>query len=152
MSALENQIKEMYQKAFYDIIDGTVSSDNPNYEWIVDLYAEIKQRLVRYIKKDSKTYKLIDEQFDIPLFKQMIENDVFNVDSLFKLINTTFYWIETLQAPARDHSTKEAKNRVLNAPQEKTVSTFIKEVNQCIDSLDEDFLNFIKSSNDTKNK
>lgn len=152
MSALENQIKEMYQKAFYDIIDGTVSSDNPDYEWIVNLYAEIKHRLIRYIKKESKIYKSIDEQFDIVLFKQMIENDVFNVDSLFKLINTTFYWIETLQAPVRDKSTKEAKSRVLNAPREKMVSTFIKEVNQCIDLLDEDFENFIKASNDNKNK
>lgn len=152
MNKLENQIKEMYNKAFYDIIDETIASNSPDYEWILNLYAEIKQRLIRYIKKDSKTYQLIDEQFDISLFKQMIENDVFNVDSLFKLINTTFYWIETLQAPARDQSTKEAKNRVLNAPQEKMVSTFIKEVNLCIDLLDEDFLNFIKTSNENKNK
>jgi hypothetical protein len=144
MNALENQIKEMYHKAFYDIIDETIASNSPNYEWIVNLYAEIKQRLIRYIRKDSKTYKLIDEQFDIPLFKQMIENDVFNYDSLFKLINTTFYWIETLQSPARDQTTKEAKNRVLNIQPEKMVSTFIKEVNQCIDLLDEDFENFIQ--------
>ena len=82
----------------------------------------------------------------------MIENDVFNVDSLFKLINTTFYWIETLQSPARDQSTKYAKNRVLSVKPEKMVSTFIKEVNQCIDLLDEDFENFIKASNDNKNK
>jgi hypothetical protein len=76
----------------------------------------------------------------------MIENDVFNYDSLFKLINTTFYWIETLQSPARDHSTKEAKNRVLNTQPEKMVSTFIKEVNQCIDLLDEDFVYFINNN------
>lgn len=151
MNKLEDQIKETYQKAFYDIIDETIASNSPDYEWIVDLYAEIKQRLVRYIKKDSKIYKLIDAQFDIPLFKQMIENDVFNTDSLFKLINTTFYWIETLQSPARDQSTKDAKNRVLNAPQEKMVSTFIKEVNQCIDLLDEDFVYFIEMNNN-KNK
>ena len=150
MSALENQIKEMYQKAFYDIIDGTVSSDNPDYEWIVNLYAEIKHRLIRYIKKESKIYKSIDEQFDIVLFKQMIENYVFIVDSLFKLINTTFYWIETLQSPARDQTTKEAKNRVLNVQPDKMVSTFIKEVNGCIDLLDEDFENFIKISNENK--
>ena len=148
MNKLENQIKEMYQKAFYDIIDETIASNSPDYEWIVNLYAEIKQRLIRYVKKDSKTHKLIDEQFDISLFKQMIENDVFNYESLFKLINTTFYWIETLQAPARDQSTKDAKERVLRVQPEKMVSTFIKEVNQCIDLLDEDFINFIKTSND----
>jgi len=147
MSEIEDQIREMYQKAFYDIIDETIASDNPNYEWIVDLYTEIKNRLTRYIKKDSKTYKLIDEQFDICLFKQMIENDVFDFNSLFKLINSTFYWIELLQAPVRDKSTKESKNRVLNASREKMVSTFIKEVNECIDLLDEDFQIFIQSNN-----
>ncbi len=146
MNKLENQIKENYQKAFYDVIDGIVASKNPDYDWIVNLYIEIKHRLIRYIKKDSKTYKLIDEQFDVPLFKQMIENDVFDIDSLFKLINTTFHWIETLQAPARDQSTKEAKNRVINAQREKMVSTFIKEVNECIDLLDEDFKNFIQNN------
>ena len=40
MNALENQIKEMYHKAFYDIIDETIASNSPNYEWIVNLYAE----------------------------------------------------------------------------------------------------------------
>jgi hypothetical protein len=150
MNRIETQIKEMYQKAFYDIIDETIASKNPDYEWIVSLYAEIKNRLIRYIKKESKTYNQIDEQFDVTIFRQMIENDVFNVDSLFKLINMTFYWIETLQSPARDQTTKEAKDMVLNASPEKMVSTFIKEVNGCIDLLDEDFENFIKISNDKK--
>jgi hypothetical protein len=51
MNKLENQIKEMYHKAFYDIIDETIASNSPNYEWIVNLYIEIKQRLIRYILK-----------------------------------------------------------------------------------------------------
>ena len=35
MSKIENQIKEMYEKVFYEIIDETVSSDNPDYVWII---------------------------------------------------------------------------------------------------------------------
>ena len=147
MNTIDNQIKEMYQKAFYDIIDETIASSNPDYEWITKLYTEIKYRLIRYVKISSPTYKLIDEQFDISLFKQMIENDVFNFDSLFKLINTTFYWIENLQSPIRDEFTKKAKERVLNTSPEKMVSTFIREVNECIDLLDEDFKYFINNDN-----
>jgi len=145
MNKVEQQIKEMYQKAFYDSIDDNINSAKPDYEWIVRLYEEIKNRLIKYIKKESNVYKEIDSQFDTELFKQMIENDVFNMDSFTKLLNSTYYWIEKLQAPERDSFTKESKNRILNAENNKLVSTFIKEVNLCIDLLDEDFTNFIQS-------
>lgn len=147
MNSIENQIKQMYEKAFYDVIDENINSDKPDYDWIVNLYTEIKNRLIRYVKKDSKTYELLDSQFDIQLFRQMIENDVFNMESLEKLVNTTFYWIEKLQAPQRDSETKEAKQRVFCSQKEKIVSTFIKEVNKCIDTLDKDLVNYINMTN-----
>ena len=144
MNRIEEQIKEMYEKAFFDIIDETVNSDKPDYDWIVNLYNEIKNRLIKYVKKNSKTYELLDEQFDIELFRQMIENDAFNMDSLLKLVNTTFYWIEKLQAPQRDEEVKKSKERIFQASKDKMVSTFVKEANRCIDFLDLDFENFIK--------
>ena len=55
MNSIKNQIQEMYEKAFYDVIDENVNSDKPDYDWIVNLYTEIKNRLLRYVKKDSKT-------------------------------------------------------------------------------------------------
>ena len=145
MNSIKNQIQEMYEKAFYDVIDENVNSDKPDYDWIVNLYTEIKNRLLRYVKKDSKTYNLIDSQFDIKLFRQMIENDIFNMESLGKLINTTFYWIESLQAPQRDSETRDSKQRVFSASKEKMVSTFIKEVNKCIDTLDKDLVEYINT-------
>ena len=145
MNSIKNQIQEMYEKAFYDVIDENVNSDKPDYDWIVNLYTEIKNRLLRYVKKDSKTYNLIDSQFDIKLFRQMIENDIFNMESLGKLINTTFYWIESLQAPQRDSETRDSKQRVFSASKEKMVSTFIKEVNKCIDTLDTDLVEYINT-------
>jgi hypothetical protein len=143
MNALENQIKEMYEKAFYDIIDETINSNTPDYDWIVTLYSEIKERLLKYVKKDCNVYKSIDEDFDIDLFRQMIVNDVFDMDSLLKLINNTFNWIKKLQAPIRDQSTEDSKQRVLNSQPEKIVSTFIREVNVCIDYIEEDVVKFI---------
>ena len=146
MSKIENQIKEMYEKVFYEIIDETVSSDNPDYVWIIKLYTEIKERLLKFIKKDSKVYKQIDEEFDIELFQQMIENDVFDNNSLIKLINTAFYWVKFLGAPVRDKNVEESKNRVLTSDPSKVISTFIKEINICIDYIDEDIINFIKET------
>ena len=94
MNEIDGQIRETYNKVFYEIIDETVNSKEPDYDWIVRLYAEIKHRLIKFIKVDSKVYKQIDDDFDIELFKQMIMNDVFNAESLFKLVNNTFNWVK----------------------------------------------------------
>ena len=101
---------------------------------------------MKFIKKDSKVYKQIDEEFDIELFQQMIENDVFDNNSLIKLINTAFYWVKFLGAPVRDKNVEESKNRVLTSDPSKVISTFIKEINICIDYIDEDIINFIKET------
>jgi len=142
MNKIDGQIRETYNKVFYEIIDETVNSKQPDYDWIVRLYAEIKHRLIKFIKVDSKVYKQIDDDFDVELFKQMIMNDVFNAESLFKLVNNTFNWVKKLQAPIRDESTENAKQRVLTSQPEKMVSTFIKEVNMCIDILDKDMFDY----------
>ena len=146
MNTIDEQIKEMYNKVFYEIIDETVSSDKPDYVWILKLYSEIKERLIKFIKKDSKVYKQIDEEFDIELFKQMIENGVFDNNSLIKLINTAFYWVKFLGAPIRDKATDESKDRVLTSEPSKIISTFIREINMCIDYIDEDIIKFIKET------
>ena len=146
MNALEKQIKDMYTKVFYESIDDTINSEKPDYDWIVSLYGEIKGRLIKFIKKDSSVYKQIDSQFDIELFRQMIENDIFNTEDLMKLINTTFELIKFLGAPSRDELADQAKTRIFSSEPNKIVSTFIKEVNMCIDYIDEDIINFIKET------
>ena len=147
MNTIDEQIKEMYTKVFYEIIDETVSSDKPDYVWILKLYSEIKERLIKFIKKDSKVYKQIDEEFDIELFKQMIENGVFDNNSLLKLITTAFYWVKFLGAPIRDKIIDDSKQRVLSSEPGKIISTFIREINMCIDYTDEDIIKFIKETN-----
>ena len=141
---LKNQIENTFDTVFFNLIDETVNSQEPNYDWITSLYIEIKNRLLQYLKKDSKTYKQIDESFDIELFKQMIHNDVFDAESMKKLVDNTFYWIKQLQAPIRDESTEISKQIILNAEKTKTVSTFLKEVYKCLYNYDEDMYNYFK--------
>lgn len=145
MENVEKQIKETYYKAFFDKIDETINSKNPDYDWIVKLYNEIKNRLLYYIKKDSNTYKHINNSFDSELFEQMIRNDVFDQVSLFNLVNNTFNNIKSLQAPERDTDLEKAKERVFNAPNDKKVSTFIKETHILLDTLDDDMKSFFDS-------
>ena len=145
MNRIEEQIKDNMRKAFFDIIDQTVNSDKPDYDWIVKLYTELRDRLLSFLRKDGKLYKELNESFDIPLFKQMIENDVFDLESMIKLVNNMFNWILKLQAPARDTETSEAKSRVFNSEPTKMISTFLKEVHICIDKMEDDMLEYQKS-------
>lgn len=141
------QISENMTKAFFNLIDENFNSDNPDYNWITNLYIEIRDRLCSYLNKNSKTYNKIHEDFDHELFKQMIQNKVFDSVSLFKLINNTFYWIEKLQAPCRDDFTIESKNKVLNTDQKNIISVFLKEVHLCLNNIDEDMNNYKNLSN-----
>jgi len=141
MSEIEKQIRDTYYQAFYDSIDETVNSKSPDYEWIVRLYLDIRDRLLRYIKKDTDTYRIIDDQFDEKLFEQMITNDVFDKQSMIALINGSFNMVLRLEAPQRDKATLQSRQRVFESEPEKIVSTFIREINQCLDLIDVDFAN-----------
>lgn len=139
------QIKEQMKKAFFVLIDENVNSDKPDYEWITNLYSELLNRLASFLKKDSRNYKLLQDEFDIELFRQMISNDVFDQISMLKLVNNTYGWIQKLQAPVRDSETNESKNRVLNSEPTKMISTFLKEIHVCIDNIEIDLFEFYKT-------
>jgi hypothetical protein len=135
---MEKQIKDIYYKAFCDKINQTINSDKPDFDWIVLLYKEIKERILVLVTPNSKTYKDIDTSFDIVLFEQMIKNDAFNINDMIQLVNNSFFWVNKLQAPIRDTETNNSKNKVLQSDHSKIVSVFIIEVNKCIDNIIED--------------
>lgn len=145
MKRISIQIEQQMKNAFFDLIDENVNSDKPDYEWITNLYAELLNRLALFMKKDSNNYKLLQDEFDIELFRQMISNDVFDQVSMLKLVNNTFGWIHKLQAPARDQETENSKNRVLSSEPSKMISTFLKEIHICIDNIETDIKEFYKN-------
>ena len=141
---IAEQIEKNMKQAFYDLIDQNTNSENPDFDWIVNLYVEIKEKLMHYLKKDSDTYKSVDESFDVEIFSQMIRNDVFSQESMIKLVDNTFYWIKYLGAPYRDNDINNSKKKVLESPLNKIISVFLKEVHQCITFYDEDMERFFK--------
>ena len=150
MTTIEDQIQINMKKAFFDLIDQNVNSKTPDYNWITILYEEIKFKLLSFLpNKNLSIYKQIDTDFDVELFKQMIENDVFNYDSMLKLINNTFNWIIKLEAPIRDGDTIQSKNRVINSEPTKIISTYLKEVHNCIEIIEKDILD-LQSYNKNK--
>lgn len=143
MEQIEKQIRENYHKAFYDLIEENINSEKPDLDWIIRLYEEIKDRLLSFIKKNQKVRQQIIDDFDIDFFKHLITNDVFDFQSMTKLINSTFDWILKLEAPSRDESTNEKRKLVLNSDPRKIVPIFIKEVHICLDQIDEDLQKLI---------
>lgn len=145
MNSIELQIKEQMRKAFFDLITQNVNSEKPDYEWVTRLYIEIRDRLCYFIKKDSSTYLQIMGDFDEKLFFQMCTNDVFDYNSMCMLINNTFDWIRKLQAPIRDEFLTESKNRVLQTTDyREIISTFLKEVHNCLDIYEKDMCDFFE--------
>jgi len=144
MEKIEKQIKDQMYKAYYDLIYENVNSEKPDYDWITKLYIELRDRLSLCVKKDSKTYNQIYNDFDEKLFYQMILNDVFDFNSMLNLINNTYDWILKLEAPVRDQSTIESKNKVLNSEPKNIIPMFLKEVHICINNIQEDLENYIK--------
>ena len=141
---ITEQIEKNMKQAFYDLIDQNTNSEKPDFDWIVNLYVEIKEKLMHYLKKDSDTYKSVDESFDVEIFSQMIRNDVFSQESMIKLVDNTFYWIKYLGAPYRDNDIDNSKKKVLESPLNKIISVFLKEVHQCLTFYDEDMERIFK--------
>lgn len=143
----EQQIKEQFQKAFYDTIKHSVQSGN--HEHIVRLYAEIRDRIAVKVKPTGRAHTRIIEDFDVDLFQQMVTNNAFDGDSLLRLVNTTFKWIHDLQMPTRDSATEAAKQRVLQAGTStaEIVPEYVKEVHGCLDTMEQDFKEFYDNSN-----
>jgi hypothetical protein len=142
---MEKQIEETMKRAFYDLIEENTNSSTPDYDWIVNLYTEIRLTLLQYLRKDGSTYKSIEESFDVELFSQMIRADVFSAESMIKLIETTFYWIKQLGAPVRDKEIEEAKERVLKSPLNKIISVYLKETHQSLMIYQQDMESFLQN-------
>lgn len=144
---MEQQLKEQFHKAFYDVIRDSVR--NGNHDHIVQLYAEIADRIAAKVNPTGRTHARIRQDFDGALFRQMLQHNAFDGQSLLRLVNTTFKWIRDLQMPIRDSATEQAKQRVMDSgtTMEDVVPVYIKEVHGCLDTLDQDLKEFYENRN-----
>ena len=78
VNRLTEQVKETYKRAFFDLLEQKVAADPPDYEWLVRLYTEVRDKLTKILKTGSALRVEIEEAMDIELFDQMIRNKAFN--------------------------------------------------------------------------
>lgn len=140
MKNIENQIKSTYHKAFFDLLEERVRSEPPDYEWIVRLYKEVRDKLAALLRKESELRKEIEERMDIVIFDQMIRNDAFDGADAFKLICYVFDKCRQLGSPARDKDTENKKNEIVELMNSGGVFAtilplFIRNAHYCIDHI-----------------
>uniref|UniRef100_A0A6C0KH03 Uncharacterized protein n=1 Tax=viral metagenome TaxID=1070528 RepID=A0A6C0KH03_9ZZZZ len=151
--------KDLIQKTFYDKFKNniikTINSDDPNINWIVDLYKEIKNKMISLLKVNSELYNEIDEYMDTCLFKQMITHKAHTSDDIVKLIYYVFHICKKLGSPSQDKVIDKKLDEIKSLLQKENidigniVATFIIYANESLDKIYEQlhlFLNNIPVS------
>ena len=143
---LHKQILENYHKAFFDLLKEKVNQNPPDYDWIVNLYKEIRHKLTFFLKKDSAYRKSIEEGFDVELFDQMLRNNAIKGEEFYNLVNFTFEKCLELGSPGRDVEVKKLREEIFDLMKNQgtfadLVPLFIKNANKSIDWIHEDLKN-----------
>ena len=94
------EISEIYKNAYYDLIYEGLSETPPNYEMIIDILGEIKERLMKMLKVGSPLHCEIDEKIDLNFIRQMITNDAFSQSDFLELVCYILKKCKQLGTPA----------------------------------------------------
>lgn len=144
----EKDFRDIMLKAFKDTIVKDIMSENPDYEWVVRLYSEIRDKIRNLLSKDSKLRKEIEEKLDVDLFSQMIKYNSFTESDLLQLVKYVFELCLKLGSPQRDTYVKLKEEELINLfgkePFAIIVASFIVTANECIDLIYEDLENLCK--------
>lgn len=46
MVTLEKQVRDSFEKAFFDLLKEKVAEEPPDYDWLIRLYTEIKTKIM----------------------------------------------------------------------------------------------------------
>ena len=141
---LTTQVRETYKKAFFDLLEEKVGQDPPDYEWLTRLYGEIRTKLITLLRVGSPLRVEIEQSMDCDFFKQLISNNVFSPEDFYTLIRYVFEKCKQLGSPARDAETDAKLKEIVDfvdsgdATFATLVPMFIKNANECLDTVYED--------------
>ncbi|MBT6439105.1 MAG: hypothetical protein HOK72_05315 [Flavobacteriales bacterium] len=144
VSRLTNQVKDTYKRAFFDLLEEKVGASPPDYEWLTRLYGEIRSKLIALLREGSQLRVEIEESMDCDFFKQLISHNVFSPENFYALIRYVFEKCKQLGSPARDTETDAKLQEIVDfvdsgdATFATLVPLFIKNANECLDTIYED--------------
>ena len=151
---VKTQISEQFKKAFNDLLVENLKSDNPNIEWLKRLYMELRDRICGLTPRRQDLIKEIHETMDVDFFCQLVENKVFDNNSLYGLVNYIFTKIKQLEAPVKNKITDQKYNEIIetanmeNASMATIIPVFLANAHERLDDVykdRDDFLEFMKN-------
>ena len=144
VNRLTTQVRETYKRAFFDLLQEKVAANPPDFEWLTRLYGEIRTKLITLLREGSQLRLEIEESMDCDFFKQLISNNVFSPEDFYTLIRYVFEKCKQLGSPARDAETDAKLKEIVDfvdsgdATFATLVPMFIKNANECLDTVYED--------------
>jgi hypothetical protein len=143
------------KKAYFDLVEEKLTTEPLDYAWVVQLYDEIKFKLIGILKPDSELRNDIEDRMDTELFEQMIRHRAFDYRDLRQLVNYVFDKILSLCAPVRDPDVKamldelnEMMDNEMTIPQ--VLTKYIEYANDGLDTIYDDLgvvLNGLQNEN-----
>ena len=150
MERVEKQIKQQFYKAFNDVLTQSLLGEDPDWNWLVRLYSELRDRLCQLTPRRTDIHQEIKESMDVELFSQMIRHDAFKPDDMWKLVNYVFAMIKSREAPVRNKDTELELNMLYTEFNKegitiaKFVPLFLKTSHARIDVIEKDKTEFLK--------
>jgi len=144
VNRLTTQVRETYKRAFFDLLQEKVAANPPDFEWLTRLYGEIRTKLISLLREGSQLRLEIEESMDCDFFNQLISNNVFSPEDFYTLIRYVFEKCKQLGSPARDAETDAKLKEMVDfvdsgdATFATLVPMFIKNANECLDTVYED--------------
>ncbi|KAF0040935.1 hypothetical protein F2P81_006833 [Scophthalmus maximus] len=106
--SFERRVKEIMQKAFWDVLEEQLKDDPPCYDHAIKLLAEIKEILLSFLRPcHDRQRSSIEEVLDLPLVRQQAENGALDMGRLSQFV---IRMMGLLCAPSRDEDIDKLKD------------------------------------------
>lgn len=96
---LMNSVSKNMNEAYWNKLISNIKEEN--YTMVVDIINDIIKSICSFIPNRTNIHNEIKQNVDIEIIKQLIDNKVFSIDSLYEYSKCLFDWIVKLSAPSR---------------------------------------------------
>jgi hypothetical protein len=151
IEGLKKQVEDGMRKAFFDLIEKSLSEEQPDAEWIARLYAEMRDKLCALTPRRADLHQQIHEALDVELFETMVRHKAFDPADLSKLVSFVFGHLQGLCSPSRDAEVQQRRVELEAVMAQPDVTfarfavMFLKNFHMTIDDIENDMAAFRKT-------
>jgi len=138
--SVQKQIKDTLHAAFWDLFKSELDSSPPVHDRLFQLLEELRDTFCNFVPNRKDIQEEIYENIDVKLIKNMIENNAFDDDNLYKLSTYIISLIKKFQPPVMDEDIDNWEQGMLEQFKEKFeysefLITFFQSVFNMLESI-----------------